>query len=225
MKKEDIKNTKDLKLRAKEFGAALIGIANIKPVKKDFLIEEEVLDNFNFAVSIAVAVSNGVLSEIKDHPTRLYYHHYRQLNMFLDNIATRLSCWIIQEGYMALPIPASQIIDWEKQKAHLSHKKVAILAGLGWIGRSNLLITKQFGSQVRLVTVLTNMPLIVDKQINGGCKKCFTCIQSCPAQAIKKDLKDFNFRSCFEKLQEFRKLRYTDQFICGVCVKSCKGEI
>ncbi|MBA2124076.1 hypothetical protein B9J78_03975 [bacterium Unc6] len=219
------KNTKFLKNKAKEFGSVLTGIANIKDVKKEFSIDKQTLTNLDFAISVAVLVSDSILSGIKNHPTHLYYHHYKQLNMLLDSIATRLSNWINIQGFSSLPVPASQIIDWEKQKAHLSHKKMAVLAGLGWIGRSNLLVTPEFGSQVRLVTVLTNMPLSVDtslKKYMYGCRMCFSCIESCPAHAIKKDVKDFDFKACFEKLQEFRRLKYTNQFICGVCVKSCK---
>jgi len=31
--------------------------------------------------------------------------------------------------------------------------------------------------------------------------------------------------ACFEKLKEFQKLRLVSQFICGVCVKACRGPI
>ncbi len=34
---------------------------------------------------------------------------------------------------------------------------------------------------------------------------------------------DFDHRACFAKLEEFRRLRYVSQHICGLCVKACRG--
>jgi len=44
-----------------------------------------------------------------------------------------------------------------------------VLAGLGWIGRNNLLVNEELGSQFRLASVLTNMPLKIDKPVKNGC--------------------------------------------------------
>ena len=65
-------------------------------------------------------------------------------------------------------MPASQIVDWEKQTAHLSHKKIGELAGIGFIGRNNLLVNPEIGSRFRLATILTNMPLEPDKKLKEG---------------------------------------------------------
>ena len=144
--------------------------------------------------------------------------------MFLDQLATRIAGEIEKAGYSALPIPASQIVDWQNQKAHLSHKRIAVAAGLGWIGRNNLLVTPEFGAKVRLVTILTNMPLTGEiGQGIAGCENCFECISACPAQAIKERKEDFDHIKCFEKLKEFQKKGYSSQYICGVCVKVCKS--
>lgn len=209
-------------------GADLFGIADLKKVKTDdFLLDSKLLAKFPFAISIAKKLSEAVLEEIVDHPTKLYFHHYRTINMFLDQLATRIAGEIEKAGYSALPIPASQIIDWQNQKAHLSHKRIAEAAGLGWIGRNNLLVTPEFGTQVRLVTILTNMPIsdlifqIPDSKLKD-CGECYECISVCPAQAIKERKEDFDHLKCFEKLKEFQKKGYSSQYICGVCVKVCK---
>jgi epoxyqueuosine reductase QueG len=134
-------------------------------------------------------------------------------------------CNYIQKiGYSALPIPASQILDWQSQKAHLSHKKIGVLAGLGWIGRNNLLVNKKLGSQFRLVSILTDMPLKTDKPTKDNCGVCRACIEICPPAAIKEKIQDFDYLKCFEKLKEFQKQRLVDQYICGVCVNACSGE-
>jgi len=121
-------------------------------------------------------------------------------------------------------MPASQILDWQNQKAHLSHKKIGYLAGLGWIGRNNLLVNRKLGSQFRLASILTDMPLKKDKPLKLDCGSCRLCLAVCPAQAIKESARDFDHHKCFEKLQEFQKQKLVDQYICGICVKVCKGK-
>jgi epoxyqueuosine reductase len=223
MKKQNFNQI--LEKEAKNFGADLFGIANVKDIKEEFHFPQQILKDLNQAVSIGVRLSSKVLDEIENHPTKLYYHHYRAVNHFLDSLAIRLMQFIQDKGYGALPIPASQIVDWEKQSAHLSHKKIAQLAGLGWLGRNNLVVTPGFGSQIRLVTILTDIPLKTDKSVKKNCGSCRSCIEACPAKAIKETREDFDHLACFEKLQEFRKLGYVSQFICGICVKVCRAKL
>ncbi len=211
------KNYDTLKKFAVELGASAFGVCET----------EELTADLNFAVSIAVRLSKKVLDEITDKPTKLYFHHYKQANNLLDHIAMRLANFIQQQGYNALPIPASQIVDWQKQTAHLSHKRIAHLAGIGWLGRHNLIVHPEYGSQIRLVTVLTDMPLSVDKPLKKDCRACREreCVAVCPAGAIKEEQKDFDHLACFEKLKFFQKQRYADQFICGICQKACSGKL
>ncbi|MFN7171042.1 MAG: 4Fe-4S double cluster binding domain-containing protein [Candidatus Omnitrophota bacterium] len=209
---------------AKDLGVDLVGVAEINAVKEEFFLSRDILKEINYGISLGVRLSPLILAEIETHPTKLYFHHYRVVNHFLDEIALRVSQFIQGKGYTALPIPASQIIDWEKQSAHLSHKKIAILAGLGWWGRNNLVVNPQLGSQFRLVTILTNLPLKPGIPLNEDCGDCRECLSVCPVGAIKENPEEFDHRACFEKLKEFRKSGYTEQFICGICVKACKGK-
>jgi len=212
----------ELKEIALREGASLFGIADMNIVRTDdFLIDKQLLEKLQFAISIGVVLSPAVLDEIIDHPTQLYFHHYRQINMLLDQIALKITHYIIRENYSALPIAASQIIDWQNQRAHLSHKRIGVAAGLGWIGRNNLLVNSELGSQFRLVTILTDMPLETDNPIKEDCGDCEKCINICPAQAIEEDQKDFDHIKCYEKLKEFQKKGYVGQYICGLCVKVC----
>jgi len=213
-----------LKKFALSLGSDLFGVADIEEAKKDFALSEAVLKKVNRAVVLGVRLSGLLLEELGSAPTRLYFHHYKTLNATLDQLALKIANFIQGQGFLALPIPASQIVDWERQTAHLSHKKIGVLAGMGWIGRNNLLVNKELGSQFRLVTVLTNLPLKADKPLKKDCQDCFSCITICPAQAISKEPRDFNYQNCFEKLREFQKQRLVDQYICGVCVKACKGK-
>jgi hypothetical protein len=61
-----------------------------------------------------------------------------------------------------------------------AHKLAAHLAGLGWIGKSCLLLTEQFGPRVRFVSVLTDAPLEAGSPLDKPCGKCQVCIDACP---------------------------------------------
>jgi len=202
-------------------GADLFGVADIEGVKNEFMLSDGNLKRINRAVCLAVRLSGGVLQEIKDAPNRLYFHHYKTANAFLDQLAFKAAKFIQKKGFLVIPIPASQIVDWQLQKAHLSHKKIGHLAGLGWIGRNNLLVNKKLGSQFRLATILTDMPLKIDRPVKDNCASCRLCVQLCPAGAINNSPADFDHIKCFEKLKEFQKQRLVDQYICGVCVNAC----
>ncbi len=204
-------------------GLSLFGVADIAGIREEFSLGKKLREKFDWGISLGKRLLDAVLEDIKDRPTRLYFHHYRQLNFFLDRAAFLLSSYIQESGFQALPIPASQIIDWEKQRAHLSHKKVGYLAGLGFIGRNNLLVNPELGARFRLVTVLTDMPLEADKPLEGDCGTCVKCLEPCPAQAIKEKKEEFDHKACFEKLKEFRKMGLVGQHICGICVKACSG--
>lgn len=220
MKKE---NHEELKKFCNGLGLKLFGVADITSVREGFALARETADRFPYAVCVGAALSPAVLADIPDHPTRPYFHHYKTVNMFLDQSAYRISDYIAEKGYAAFPVAASQILDWEKQSALLSHRHVARLAGLGWIGRNNLLVNKSLGSGFRMATVLTDLPLAADVPVENSCGSCRRCISACPAGAIKENPGDFDRASCLEKLKEFQKLRYTDQYVCGVCVRVCSG--
>jgi len=219
------KNYLSLKKFCQDLGIDLFGVADIAKIKKDFMLSQGLLKKFDQAISLGVRLSKSVLEEIENAPTRLYFHHYRTVNAFLDQIALKVSNYIQKEGYFSLPIPASQIVDWQNQKAHLSHKQIGYLAGLGWMGRNNLLVNKELGSQFRLVSILTDMPLKVDRSTKEDCGKCMVCVRICPVQAIKESPLDFDHLKCFEKLKDFQKQRLVDQYICGICVKVCERGI
>ncbi|KPJ50568.1 MAG: hypothetical protein AMJ41_01160, partial [candidate division Zixibacteria bacterium DG_27] len=177
-----------------------------------------------FAISMGAALSSPVLATIIDRPTQIYKTHYRHTNMFLDNLATRISSRIATFGFDALPIAASYIVDWEKQSSHLSHKRIAQLAGLGWLGRNNLLVNARFGSAVRLVTVLSNIPLAPNEPTSRDCGECKACLEICPVGAIKERPEEFDHMGCFEQLRKFAREANFGQHICGLCVKVCRGD-
>jgi len=215
----------ELETLARSSGIALFGAADVRAVREGFLLDPETAGRFDIGLSMGVRLSDAVLEDIRSEPTPLYFHHYKQANYLLDRAAHLVSLRIQEGGYRALPVAASQIVDWEGQRGHVSHKKIGILAGLGWIGRNNLLVHPDAGARLRLVTVLTDMPLEPDRPVERGCGDCRLCVPVCPAGAIKNEAADFDHRACYEKLREFRRRGLVGQLICGVCVKACRGPI
>jgi epoxyqueuosine reductase len=217
------KNSEQIKKMASNLGFSLCGVADIREIRKEFHLDLKFVSRFDTAIVLGKRLLDPVMENIKDRPTPLYFHHYRQLNFFLDRAAFLLSSSIQEQNHQALPIPASQVIDWERHVGHVSHRHVGRLAGLGWLGRNNLLVNPELGSRYRLVTVLTDMPLEMDQPQERDCGECKACISVCPAKAIKEKREDFDHIACYEKLNEFRRQGLVGQHICGVCVKACKG--
>ncbi len=221
----DHQNKERLKEISFSFGGSLFGVADLNLLKmEECLLPSHLFHQFSSAISIGYHLSDAILEEIENQPTTLYFHHYQRTNILLDNIGLIITSTIQALGYRAIPIPASQIVDWKTQRGHLSHKHVANLAGLGWIGRNNLLVNEDFGARIRLVTILTDLPLEVDSPSQGNCGSCHACIPVCPVGAIKEKPKDFDHLRCYEQLRTFAKTLHLSHNICGICVKACRGK-
>lgn len=225
-KEPPLDNYKKLRSIAEASGASLFGVADISSIKDNCYIEpKSILDDLKYGVSIGVRLSGKILETIVNEPTKIYAFHYKRINSLLDEIALKISAFIQSSGSSALPIPASQIEDWEDQRGAVSHKLVAHLAGLGFIGRSGLLVSPKFGSQVRYATILTDFPLEIDKPKTGTCGGCYECVKICPVGAIKEDASELDLRACRELLKGFSRRYGIGHLICGICVKACKGSL
>ena len=186
------------------------------------LLPKNLQGRFTSAIVYAFPLSNVILDLLSGGPDLLYLHHYRQVNYLLDRIGT-LACELLrQNGFSGLPVPTSQVIDWKEQKGLLSLRPIAVAAGLGWIGRNNLLVTPDFGSRVRLSAILTDAPLDADKPIPFNCGKCTHCLSRCPANAIKKEPGGFNLTACRQFIKETCGRKGIGQNICGLCLCSAQ---
>jgi epoxyqueuosine reductase QueG len=218
-------NAEKLKTLCHRWGASLFGVADLHLYKKDLIFLPPILiDQSSFGISVGYHLSDAILEGIENQPTPIYFHHYQRVNILLDTLGLILTSMVQDLGYQAIPIPASQLVDWKNQRGHLSHKHVAQAAGLGWIGRNNLLVNEKFGSRIRLVTILTNLPLTIDSPSSGDCGSCRDCLSVCPAEAIQEHQEDFDHLRCYEQLKSFAKTLHFSHNICGVCVKACRGQ-
>lgn len=60
-------------------------------------------------------------------------------------------------------------------------------AGLGFIGKNGLLITKEFGSFVYLGEIITDIEFEPDTPMENGCGDCVRCLTACPTKALLGD--------------------------------------
>lgn len=209
----------------KEQGVDVSGIGNMSLYDRELLgLDSSTVKRLPYAVSFGLVLARGVLDTVSDGPNPLYLHHYRQLNYRLDMIGYLLSKEIEKKGCRALPFAASQVIDWQNQKGHISHKHIGVISGIGWIGRNNLLIHPVFGAHVRYNTVLTDMPLAADRPLEKDCGDCTACVAKCPAVAIKDTQSLFDHQGCYTMLTQFKNKRNLGHHICGICIEACKGE-
>jgi epoxyqueuosine reductase len=201
-----------------QYGISIVGFGTM-PANHEISEIEQTLPRI---IVCGYILSASVLATIKDRPTLIYKHHYKTVNWILDQTACQLVRFIEDKGNRALAIPASQIVNWEKRQGHISHIILGQRAGLGYIGKSGLLIHPRFGAQVRYVSILTDLMFEPDPPVQDSCGDCDKCISACPAQAITEQ--GLDIKRCYEKLCEFAGIKGIGQHICGVCVKVCHGQ-
>ena len=189
------------------------------------------LAKLRWAISIVMPLSHAIIETIDEAPTKLYKHHYRQVNSLLDQLALQLSLALQEDGMQTLPIPASQIIDWSVPRGDIDHRRVAQQAGLGWIGRHGLLVTPEYGARQRLVTVLCDeepelpQSLLTTRELpEDGCGKCRACVGKCPGKAIGDSPEQLKVKACHEVCADFSK-RLVGVRICGICIKQCRPKV
>ena len=223
--------TEKMKAGIRALGADLVGVADADPLKGLHLDPPDLLQPFSRAISIAVRLPAAVFEGIIDRPTPLYSSIYATANRILDEISFRAANLLQADGYRSLPVPASQVLDRSNWYGALSHKAVGRMAGLGWQGKSLLLVTPQYGPRIRLATVLTNAPLTADTPVANRCGECTLCMDACPVGAIKGIRTEAHYKNreealyfsrCVEKLVgEFSAMPSIGAAICGICIKAC----
>lgn len=220
-----------LKTFACEQGATLVGIADLERLSGIQTEPADLLDGFTNAVCLAVALSNPVIDAIEDRPTPMYGSHYARVNAFLDDLALKVARELEEAGAQALPLPASQVLNRETNTSYISHKALALAGGIGWQGKSLLVVSPQYGPRIRLVSVLTDAPLEADTPLKNRCGTCTKCTEACPVGAIKNVNTDLHYSSreealhferCAKQLWEvFRPMDHIGAPMCGVCIRAC----
>lgn len=114
--------------------------------------------------------------------------------------------------------------------APIFEKALAVKAGLGWIGKNTLLVTKK-GSTFFIGEIFTDIPLKSDSpQKESHCGSCNKCIEACPTNALEKPYL-LNANQCLSYHSIERKQvawetdikNYKSKYIygCDLCQRAC----
>jgi epoxyqueuosine reductase len=206
-------------------GASMVGYADIRELPSD------VRRNLPTGITIACALKPEIVVQISDGPTKEYEAEYNRLNEFLNNLGDLGVSILEKHGYRAVSLISTQSkINRDTLATPLPQKTTARLAGLGWIGKCALLVTEEFGSAIRMNTVLTDAPLPVGIPIDESrCGKCAACVEVCPAGAPSghdwspgMDRADFfDAFACYEEVKSTSRSRNIKVTICGRCIAAC----
>lgn len=121
-------------------------------------------------------------------------------------------------------------VDEETRITLLPHKTVATRAGLGWIGKCALLVTPEYGSAVRISSVLTDAPIETASPIDSSrCGTCTICQEACPAQAVRGKLwsagmqrnEIYDAFECRKTAKERAAKIGVNETLCGLCILVC----
>lgn len=212
-------------------GAVLVGFGDISQ------FPPQTRQGLPYGVCVVVAYPKEVIRGIHTLPTREYHEHYNLLNERLDALVTLGYEYLQRAGYAAF----AQTREYVRQfyasdqtlqtDSILPYKTFATRAGIGWIGKCALLVTREYGSMVRLSAILTNAPLPLGSPLDVSlCGECDDCTRACPAQAVsgrhwhaglpREDF--YDHAACQTTARERSQLGFGKPVaICGKCIEIC----
>ena len=207
-------------------GADIAGFGSLAGLPSD------VRAGMPIGISVAVIYPKKVIRGIAQLPTEEYREWYEKLNEKLDSIVTGGAEFLRGMGYNAIAQTRAYVGNGEiKDNTDLPHKTVATRAGIGWIGKSALLVTEEYGSAIRLSSILTDAPLTTAIPVDASrCGGCLICTDACPGSAVSG--KEWNVRlyrdeffdpvKCRKTARERAKLGFNGEItICGKCIEAC----
>jgi epoxyqueuosine reductase QueG len=231
MSNSEDKQTKELTTYCLHQGADLVGIADLESLKKGLQTEpRDLLVPYTSAISIAIALDMKAVAEMNGEPTPAYADNCKALNIKLNNITGSIVEWIRSRGFNGEAVPASKKLVEGGTEGSVSHKAIAIMAGLGWQGKNLLVVTPQYGPRVRLSSVLTDMPFTFDSRIKNRCGRCKSCYEACPVGAIRNVKTEFHYADrneaidldkCHNNTLRFMDVPGVGYTFCGQCIPVC----
>lgn len=213
-----------LKELALELGATLTGFGDVS-----YNLAGE-LKHIPYAISIAIL--DSPVEVVKTPRFIAYSNQSASLDAKLEFIQKKLVFLLRSCGHKCLAIPPDSLRKDNRFIARLfslfPHKTAATCSGLGWVGKSGLLVNKQYGPRLSWATILTDLPLEnVDRPYYASqCGGCNICVRACPVGAIENTdwiwgttRPSVNYLSCSQNLQ--RNKQIIGKAICGICVLAC----
>ncbi|MGG7145744.1 hypothetical protein ACQPVA_03040 [Clostridium butyricum] len=153
------------------------------------MLSEKENRGYNVAILIGMILSSDYISRLSKE-NKIDYSEFKEKEHRAGDLAKWVADFIIAKGYKAFAQSDKNLIygiyEETTKTTPLQHKKVAILSGLGWIGKNNLLVTKEYGSALCMCTVLTNALLPTENPsiIKPKCSECTICKDIWPTSGI-----------------------------------------
>jgi len=184
---------------------------------------------FPRAVSMAFPMTATIMAGIQRGPNQAYADEYVRVNQHIDALAAHLAAALRERGWQARPLAASARTDPVNIRGDFPHKTAATRAGLGWIGRHCQLVTRRYGSWVRLGTVFTDAVLETGPAMERSfCGQCMRCVTACPAGALTGEAwhpglareRILDVHAC-DHWKKTHYPQYCGGHTCGICSAVC----
>ena len=177
MEEQKIIETENLRKYFKKLDIDIYGIANMNLLKEmDTGLPTDLKKFLNmFPYAIVLGVQYGKLGKKASGG---------KTALFLEEAAFSIMEYLENKGYRQLIIHTEDEFDPINRLGFMSLKILAKTAGLGWQGRSLLVISPEYGPLHRLIAILTDLPLQVNHIIKNECGTCRSCIDACPKNAL-----------------------------------------
>lgn len=210
--------TATVKETAMLHGADLVGIAPVRRFEGAPAHHHPrfFMPNATAVISIGCRINRAILRTVAAGREHMSYcgFGFIQVNAELDRIAYHVARYIERQGYEAYPIAANAPRD-PMFRWGLSHRHAAVAAGLGEMGWGLNLLTPQFGAKQKLVSVITDAPLLGDPLIKHEiCDRCYSCVSICPTGALTKE-KVHRFEIEGVGFEHCRQTKWKCSFGCG----------
>ncbi len=183
----------DVKRRARDLGADLVGIASARtvaahPVPGCPNTPEQILRDARSVVVVARRLLSGMSRELDWDNRNVHYAGELALTK-MEDIAYELGRFLEDHEFPSLMTPAAYSRSHQVEIAAkaLSLPHLAVEAGLGTLGLNLQLLTPEYGPRVILGAVVTQAELEPDKRLDRALclgEACGRCLLACPGDAI-----------------------------------------